>query len=392
MTTDILLFGKWRVGRGRLLGTLGAFVVSAVSVLAAASFSRKPPAGIPRPEGMKVGDRDVTLAAGAPQWSSLRLGKAVAAGSHWTDPVTARVRIDEAQAARIGSPLAGRVVSVMVELGQRVKKGDPLFSVASPDLASLRSDAAKAQVDLDVAKAQYQRVHDMVQTGLLPGKEELAASAEKRLAELQVRSTHSKIQSLKVASRKDNEFIVTAPRAGVIVEKNLLPSQEVSTEGTLVQIADVSDVWVVADVFESDAAGLASGTPAKITLPSLPGQVIEAKVDTVSAVVDPTRHSVPVRVRLANADGKLKPNQYAEMRFKIDLPANAVEVAASALVSDGARQYVYVEEAPGKFVRREVVAGPVRDGSVAISEGLKPGETVVVEGGILLDNQIELAH
>lgn len=391
-TTNILLFKRWSVRRGTVIGVIAALGISAISVLAAASFSRKAPPGIAAPAGMKIGDHDVTLAAGAPQWSSIRLAKATPAGAHWTDPVTARVRIDETQAARIGSPLAGRVSTVMVELGQHVKKGDPLFTVTSTDLAGLRSEASKAQVDLDVAKVQYQRVHDMVQSGLLPGKEELAAAAEKRQAELQLHGAHAKIQSLKVASKRDNEFTVTAPRDGVVVEKNLLPAQEVSTDGTLVLIADVGDVWVVADVFESDAAGLAAGTPARITLPSLPGTTLEAKVESVSAVVDPARHSVPVKVRLDNAQGKLRPNEYADMRFRVSLPDGAVEIAASALVSDGAKQYVYVEEAPGRFVRRDVTAGPVRDSSVAISQGLKAGESVVVEGGILLDNQIDLAH
>jgi RND family efflux transporter MFP subunit len=185
---------------------------------------------------------------------------------------------------------------------------------------------------------------------------------------------------------------VLAPRDGVVVSKNILPSQEVNTEGSLIEIADISTVWVMADVFESDATGLIAGTDAKISLPSVPGFSIEAPVEMVSSVVDPERHSVPVRVLLDNADGKLKPNVYAELRFKTTLPEGASEVASSALVSDGANQFVYVQEGEGRFVRRKVVAGPVRDGMVAILEGLKPGETIVEQGSILLENQIALTH
>jgi RND family efflux transporter MFP subunit len=285
------------------------------------------------------------------------------------------------------------VNDVFVELGQKVKKGDPLFTVNSGDLPTLRSELAKATVDVEVASAQYQRVHDMVQARLMPGKEELAAAAQKREAQLGEQAAQSKIQALRVAATKnDNEFKVTAPRAGVVVETSVLPSQEVDSNTTLIQIADVSGVWVLADLFESDASGISVGTPARITLPALPGLTIDGKVDAVSAVVDPDRHSVPVRVRLPNPDGRLKPNQYAEMRFRVAVPASTAEVAATALVSDGATQYVYVQEQPGKLVRRKVVAGPVREGRVIIMSGLAVGETVVEQGGILLDNQIELSH
>ncbi len=375
-----------------VLAMLGAVVVAALAVYGAASYSRKPPEPVPPPAGMHVGEHDVTLSQDAPQWDVLKTGKATKAAPHWTDPVVARVRIDEAHAARIGLPLAGVVSNVFVELGQQVKKGQPLLTVTSADLASLRSDVAQANVDVEVARAQYQRVHDMVAARLMPGKDELVADAQKRQAELHLATAQSRVEALRVAQKGSNEFTVNAPRDGVVVEKNVLPQQQVSPDVTLMQIADVSDVWVVADLFEGQAEGVQIGSPVRITLPSLPGFSIETKVDMVSAVVDAERHSIPVKVHLPNADGKLRPNEYADMRFRLDLPGAAVEVPASSLVSDGATQYVYVQSGPGQFARRTVLAGPVRDGQVAITEGLKEGETVVIQGGILLDNQITLAH
>jgi membrane fusion protein, heavy metal efflux system len=377
----------------RLVSAGIAAVVGAAAIAAAALFSTKPPSPLPPPRGMTVGEHVISLSANAPQWNVLRLGKAGAPQESYSDPVPARVRIDEANAARVGSPLAGRVNEVFVELGQYVKKGAPLFTVTSGDLPTLRGEVAKATVDLEVARAQYQRVHDMVAARLMPGKEELAAAAQKREAELALQASESKLAALRVrATKNDNEFTVISPRDGTVVEKTVLPAQEVDSDTTLLQIADVSGVWVLADLFESDAAGVQTGTPARITLPSLPGFSLDAKVDSVSAVVDPERHSVPIRVRLPNLDGRLKPNQYAEMRFRVTLPPGTAEVAVSSLVSDGATQYVYVHEAPGKLVRRNVVAGSVHDGRVVILQGLKVGETVVEQGGILLDNQIELSH
>jgi RND family efflux transporter MFP subunit len=370
-----------------------AAVGGGLAITAAAMFSTKPPTPLPPPRGMTVGEHVITLSSNAPQWNVLHLAKATTTREAYGDPVPARVRIDETSAARVGSPLAGRVNNVFVELGQNVKKGTSLFTVASGELPTLRGELARATVDVEVARAQYQRVHDMVAERLMPGKEELAAAAQKREAELAQQAAESRLQALRItATKNDNEFTVTAPRDGVVVEKNVLPAQEVDSETTLMQIADVSTVWVLADLFESDAMGIAPGTPARITLPSLPGYLIETKVDSVSAVVDAERHSVPVKVRLPNPDARLKPNQYAEMRFRTALPSGTAEVAASALVSDGATQYVYVQAAPGKLVRRNVIAGTVRDGRVLILQGVQVGETVVEQGGILLDNQIELSH
>lgn len=371
-----------------------AAICSAVAIAGALLYSTKPPAPPVPARGMLVTADAVKLDPTAPQWSALRLGRASAPGELYSDPVPARVRIDETLAARVGSPLSGRVNQVFVELGQRVKKGDKLFTVASADLSTLRSDLAKASVDVEVASAQYQRVHDMVAARLMPGKEELAAAAQKREAELTQRAAQSRLQALRVAITKaDNEFTVVAPRDGVVVGKSVLPSQEVDTNTSLMQIADVSTVWVVADVFENDDASTISvGAPVQILLPSQPGSVLSAQVESVSAVVDPERHSIPVRVRLKNDDGRLKPNQYVEMRIRLEVPATAAEVPASALVSDGATQYVYVQEQPGKLVRRQVVTGPMRAGHVVIVRGLSPGETIVEQGGILLDNQIELSH
>jgi membrane fusion protein, heavy metal efflux system len=371
-----------------------ATLFGAAAIGGALLYSTKPPEPPHAPQGMTVNSDAVILAARAPQWSALRLGEATAPHEIYSDPVPARVRIDETLAARVGSPLAGRVNQVFVEIGQRVKKGDKLFTVVSAELSTLRSDLAKANVDVEVARAQYQRVRDMVAARLMPGKEELAAEAQKRQAELTQGAAESRLNALKVTIAKaDSEFTVVAPRAGVVVDKLVLPSQEVDTNTSLMQIAEVAAVWVVADMFENDDVSTVTvGAPVHILLPSQPGTVIDGKIESVSAVVDPERHSIPVRVRLENPEGRLKPNQYVEMRMRLTVPQGAAEIPATALVSDGARQYVFVQEQPGKLVRRKVFTGPTREGRVVIMKGLAVGETIVEQGGILLDNQIDLSN
>lgn len=375
----------------RLTGLGIAIFASALAIFAAISFHRKAPPEASEAPGMKVSQDGISLVQGAPQWKVLKLGSVVAPTERWSDPYPARFKVDEAFAAKVGSPLSGRVTNVFIELGQPVKAGQPLFAVASPDIAELRATQQKAAVDLDVAKAAYDRIKAMVEARALPAKDEIESNQQLRQAELSLKLAQTKLSSLKVTSSGDNEFKVLAPRDGAIIEKSVLPSQHVDSADTLVSIADLDDVWVVADLFEADAVGLATGMKARVTSPSLPGFTADADVERVSSVVDPDRHTVGVRVKLKNADGRIRPNTFAEVRFLSAAAQGSTEIAASALVSDGPKQYVYVQDKPGHFVRRDVVAGAVRDGRISIASGLTAGESVVEQGAVLLDNQIDLS-
>jgi RND family efflux transporter MFP subunit len=374
----------------RAPGIIAALVVAGVAIVAATLFHRKLPAEPQAAPGIRVDRESITLANGAPQWKAIRLGKAAAAGERWSDSFPARFRVDEAVSSRVGSPLSGRVTTVSVELGQSVKAGAPLFAVASPDIAALRAEQQKAAVDLEVARAAYERVKAMVEARALPAKDELESDQQEKQAELALKLAKMKLSSLKVSARGENEFTVVAPRDGVIIEKNVLPGQQVTTDDSLVSVAELDVVWVLADLFEADAAGVTNGSAARVTSPSLPGFSVEAPVERVSSVVDPERHTVAVRVKLANADGRMRPNMFAEVSFRTPAAPNTVEMAATALVSDGPKQYAYVLEGQGRFVRRTVVAGPERDGKVTVLSGLKAGDTVVEQGAVLLDNQIDL--
>ena len=376
------------------VGVALAVLVSVATVWASSRFVRKALPPTQTQAGLTVDNGSVAIAPDAPQWQVLALETAKPIANTWTDAVPAFVKVDETKAARIGVPLAGRVTQVFAELGQQVEKGAPLFAVASADLAALHVEQSKAKVDVESAKNVLDRTKAIVEARALPEKEAVAAAQQLRQAELSFGVASSKLASLDITSKSENEFIVHAPRAGRVVEKNVLPGQELTpgAEAALMLVADLSTVWVVADLFESDSDGVLPGVPARVTITSLPGVVIDGKVDMVSAVVDAERHTVPVRVRLDNADGRLKPNTYAKMQFQASTPAGSVEVAAGALVSDGSRQYAYVKNVAGRFVRRDVIAGAVREQRVVVFKGIAPGETVVSKGAILLDNQIDLAQ
>ena len=232
----------------------------------------------------------------------------------------------------------------------------------------------------------------MVDAKALPAKDALESDQQLREASLSLRLAETKLASLKVSAGGGNEFTVLSPREGVVIEKNVLPSQQVDSGTPLIGVADLSTVRVIADLFEADAGGVTRGDKARITSPSLPGFSVDAEIELVSSVADPERHTVAIWARLPNPDGQIRPNAYAEMRLSRTPPTGTLEVPTASLVSDGAHQYVYVEEGRGHFVRRPVVAGGSRDDHLLVYQGLKPGEAVVEQGAVLLDNQISLLN
>jgi membrane fusion protein, heavy metal efflux system len=381
--------------RSRAAAVAAAVVLSGLAILASAFLFHRPvpPASREAP-GLAAGNDSLTLAPTAPQWKLLRLGVAGRATARWTDPLPARVKIDETRVSNVGAPLSGRVSAVFIELGQRIKTGRPLFSIASPDIATLRAERARTDVDLSAAKASLERIRAMVAARAMPAKELVSAEQKQRQAELAHRLTISKLSSLRVSSRGENEFTVTAKRDGVIVEKNVLPGQEVSPEGgkALVMIADLSSVWVLADLPEVDALQIKERTPAVVTSPSLPDLTIHGTVDMISSVVDPDRHTIPIRVRLSNQKGLLKPNMYAQVKFSFAPKGDLAEVPAPAVISDGERQYVFVQVKPGQFSRRRVLTGAAGEDKVIVLSGLRIGETLVVEGAILLENHLAVTR
>lgn len=366
---------------------VGALALGAGLIVVARHYTRPaPPTESPAP-GMEVGKDAITLAPSAPMWSTIKVAPVEAAAPHWSELVPARIAFDEGRTSRLGSPLGGRVTAVFVERGQAVKRGAALFSVSSPNLAELRAELTKATVERATAKVSYDRTKNLVDAGSIPAKELVTAQQEVAEAELAVKLAQQKLSSLKIAGGGDTAFTVTAPRDGVVVEKNLTVGQNVDpSAGAMVAIADLRDVWVVADLFEDDVGALSAGSKAKIVLASTE---LDGVVDQVSGVVDPDRHTVPVRVRLANPDGTLRPNAYARIKFFDPTPAK-VAVPATAVLSDGKDSYVYLKGAGGTLQRRAIRAGTPAGGKIPVLEGLEPGDAVVTQGAILLENQLQL--
>lgn len=376
------------------IATLIAAVVGACATVALTTrYQRPEPTPDAGPPGITTGSDWVSLDDNAPQWAMVRIETASAGTAAWSSAIPARVTFDERRTTRVGAPLPGRVTRVFVERGQRVKRGDSLFTVSSQSLAELRGDLDKALVQRAAARNNLERTEALVESQNLPGKELVAARQADTEAAIALQLAQQKLAALQIAPASTDAFTVRAPRDGIVVESNLALGQELDPgAGTAMAIAELSKVWVVADIFEGDHAQVIVGTRAKVLVgegASLE-RGIDGAVEQVSAIVDPDRHAIPVRVAVDNADAALRPNARVQLRFALANPAR-VELPAEAVLSDGASSYVYVQD--GRVLRRHpITLGPLHDGRASVIAGLEPGARVVTRGAILLDNQIQLDH
>ncbi|HTR52047.1 MAG TPA: efflux RND transporter periplasmic adaptor subunit [Kofleriaceae bacterium] len=384
-----------RVARGAAFAV--CLAIALVSVVGAHAYQRPAPVPEQPAPGMKVGKDQtgdfLSLDPGAPEWSVVATALPSPPEPRWTDPLPARVVFDESRTSRLGSPLAGRVSAVYVERGQAVKAGQPLFAVSSPNLAELDAAQKVAEVELKTAKTEYDRTQRAVDAQVLPGKELVAAKQKLDEAEVALRLAQQKRSSLRVTGAGDSAaFTVSAPRDGVVVERQVALGQTVSPDsGSLMAIADLSSVWVVADIFRTSIPGLARGARARVVIDNGAEGDREGTIDQIASVVDPDRHAVPVRIRLDNPEGTLRPNAYVQVRLFDPTPTKAT-LPSSAVMSDGKKSFVYVEKPKGVFRRRDVTVGSVIGGKVPVTAGLELDERVIVQGAILVDNEIALEN
>ncbi|MBM7118968.1 efflux RND transporter periplasmic adaptor subunit [Archangium primigenium] len=339
-----------------------------------------------------VKGESVQLSPDGPQWQYIDLAVAAVAPALVPLPAPGRVDLDLRRTASVGTPLTGRVDELRVRIGDRVKAGDKLFSVRSAAFADLDRELKSAETEVMDKQRVAERVRSLVQLQAAPEKDLQSAEAELRQARLSLQAAQAKRSSLSVAAQGDNLFWVKAPRAGTVVDLDVVDSQEVTPERDrpLVRISDLDEVLVVADVQEADAPALREGQEVSITTQG--GSVVrKGTVERVSEVVDPQRRTVSVRARVLNADRALRPNAFVEMAAVTSSDATRVRVPASAVVTNGERAVVFVAREAGHLERVPVTVGRRRGAEVDLIAGLEAGSRYVSRGALLLENTIELA-
>jgi cobalt-zinc-cadmium efflux system membrane fusion protein len=320
----------------------------------------------------------------------VRIAEVEVASESAPTEATAKVAFDEGRVSRIGAPVSGRVLELRVQPGDRVRKGQPLLVIASPDAESAFADFVAARADAALAEKNLERQRRLLADQAVSQREVLQAESEATKARAGRARALARLEVLGIApddpTARPSRYLLRAPIDGVVVERPATPGMEVRADsGTpLVTVADLSRLWVLADVFERDVGAVAVGARAEVRVAAWPARTWEGKVTHVGDVVDPQSRTVKVRVEVSNPDQKLKPEMFARVSLRGAAAPPGLAVPSQAVLSDGAGSAVVVALGEGRFERRTIEAGPERDGHVRVLAGLAPGERVVTDGAIYL--------
>jgi cobalt-zinc-cadmium efflux system membrane fusion protein len=299
------------------------------------------------------------------------------------------IEADPARTAAVLTPLSGRVLELKVALGDRVSAGQILAVLDSPDLAQAYDDNDKAAVTAKLTDKNLHRQEEQFKLGTASARDLDQARSDDAQADAEYTRTLAHLRAVgasPTAARGARSLILRAPSAGSITTLSVAPGTMINDPTQpIMTVADLSTVWVTAQVPEDEAAGVAKDQAADVDLEAYPGKTLHGKVLFVSDVIEPDSRRNKIRIAFANPDHLLKPNMFATVTLLIEKQPRVL-LPTAALLMNNDRTSVFVETAPWTFERR-VVDAPLEEGStVAIGSGVKGGEKVVVKGGILLND------
>jgi len=345
----------------------------------------------------------VTIAPDSPQLGQIRVAAVEVADAPDNEVVApARVGIDPNRLSKVLLPIPGRIEEVKARLGDHVDRGQPLVSVESPDADAAvgvyqQAEAAgrQAAAALQKAEADHQRVKELLEYGAAARKDLLAAENDRA----QAQGTLEASRAAREQARRKLELLglqptifrqhvqVRAPIGGTILEISVAPGEyRNDTSAPLMTIADLSRVWVSADVAEPSIGVIRVGDAVDITLVAFAGQNFTGRVTRIADVVDAQTRTVKVHVELANSDGRLRPDMFGSIRHA-GARRRVPVLPLGAVVQQYGRAVAFVERAPGRFERRDVVLGARMGERVAALKGVEAGERVVVDGAVLLKDR-----
>lgn len=295
--------------------------------------------------------------------------------------VPGNVDIDEERLAYVQTRFPGWIQKVFANATwQYVRKGQRLFTIYSPDLVSTEQEYLLAKQN---------------QKAFAPGTNGTAAqesgwlvqAAEERLRQFDV--PQAEIAALVQSGKVQREIAVMSPASGYVTERNALPNAYVQPDTKLYTIADLSTVWVYANVFQTDVGRLRPGDPAKVTVDSYPGRIFYGRIDQILPDVDPTTRTVRVRLVFRNPGVVLKPGMYVSVNIDIPLGRQLL-VPASGVLQAGENEIAFVDHGQGYLEPRVVQTGLQIGNSVIVLSGLKPGDRIVSSANFLVDSEAQL--
>jgi cobalt-zinc-cadmium efflux system membrane fusion protein len=351
------------------------------------------------------------------QWVGLKFAR-VELGSFRTEHTTeGKIANDDDSTTPVFSPYSGRVTKLFAKAGDHVTKGAPLLAVDASEFVQGQNDLVSAESALATARAQFilaqtneKRQHELYDSKGTALKDWQQAQVDLATAEGNFRSAEIALAAvrnrLRILGKSDAEInaienapdrlrmspeaIVSAPIGGTVVQRQVGSGQYISSEVNgastpIFMIGDMSTVWLLADVLETDAPSMRLGEPIEVRILAFPGRVFSAKLTYVASAIDAGTHRLPVRAEVENPDGALKPEMFATFSIVTGAPIEAPAVPEEAIVYEGSTAHVWVAGTDKTLSLREIRTGRTREGMVEVLTGLGVGESVVTSGSVFID-------
>ena len=291
------------------------------------------------------------------------------------------VQANERRLVYVQTRFAGWIRQVYADAtGDFVRKGQPLFTIYSPDLVSTQQEYLLAK------KNAASLVQSQV-SGVASGAQSLLGAAKARLQQWDIPG--SEIEELDRTGEPITNLTIDSPVSGYVTEKNALPNIYAQPDTRLYTIADLSEIWVLAQMFQNDAGKIKPGNPAEVTVDTYPGKVFSGHVDYILPQVEMTTRTVPVRLVFSNPGLKLRPGMYVNVHVKLPLGRQSV-VPASAIFHSGTRNLIFAYRGEGNIQPREVELGPRVGDDVVITKGVRAGDQIITSANFLIDSEAQL--
>src|SRR5215469_12780048 len=295
--------------------------------------------------------------------------------------VTGSVTVDETRLAYVQVRYPGYIEREFADATyQYLRKGQPLFTIYSPDRAATEREYL-------IAKQNQQRVVGSTVPGVTEGAASLLDATRDRLKQWGV--PQREIERLESTDEVQQELTVESPVSGYITERNALPNLTVTPETRLYTVADLSTVWVFAEVFQNDLGRIKPGNRATLTVDAYPGRVFEGRVDFLYPQVDMTTRTIRARVAFSNPGLKLTPGMFVNVTLQVP-QAKQLVIPASGILQSGTRQVVFMNRGDGYLEPRDVELGPRTGDEFSVLKGLKEGEEIVTSANFLIDSESQL--
>ncbi|MBV8920965.1 efflux RND transporter periplasmic adaptor subunit [Bradyrhizobium sp.] len=315
------------------------------------------------------------------------------------------IDFNENMLVQVFSQYPGKILRAFYNVGDDIKQGDVLFTIDSPDLLQAESSLLASAGVLELQKKVLARATGLLKAGGSAQKDVDQATSDEQTAEGNFKSaknavrifgkSDAEIEQILSDRKIDSTLVVPSPISGRVVTRNAAPGflTQPGTAPAPFSIADISTMWMIANVIETDAPAYKAGQPVEVRVPAYPDRVFKGHVTTVGSTIDPTTHRQLVRSEVDDPEHLLRSGMYASFVIRVGNSAHSLAVPEGGVVREGdGTMTVWVTTDSRRFTKRTVQIGIRQGGWVQILDGLQPGETVVTEGAVFLSNKLLLGE